>query len=253
MGFTKLDEGIIFSSIMGEDDSVFRVWIVLLATCKGNGISPISEVFLSSITKKDITEIDRCIKILSSPDGHSRTKNEDGRRIERIDGGFRIINYREYRNFSYTDNTVAERQRRFRSKKELHVTDVTESNGCNGMSRKSNGDISASASASASASEFEEKKDKTKREESKSKSAFAPPTLLEVSQYCLERDNTVDPEKWLSHYTANGWKVGRNPMKDWRAAIRTWENGDKDKNLSYTDQFNIKQKIKELANATTDK
>lgn len=54
---------------------------------------------------------------------------------------------------------------------------------------------------------------------------FAPPTLVEVLEYCQERRNTVDPEKWLAHYEANGWKVGRNPMKDWRAAVRTWERG----------------------------
>ncbi len=54
---------------------------------------------------------------------------------------------------------------------------------------------------------------------------FAPPALVEVQEYCEERRNGVDAEKWMSHYEANGWKVGRNPMKDWRAAVRTWEKG----------------------------
>lgn len=53
--------------------------------------------------------------------------------------------------------------------------------------------------------------------------AFKPPTLEEVKAYCLERKNAVDPEKWMNHYTANGWMVGRTKMKDWRAAVRTWE------------------------------
>lgn len=52
---------------------------------------------------------------------------------------------------------------------------------------------------------------------------FKAPTLEEVIAYCSERKNTVDPQKWLDHYTSNGWKVGRNSMKDWRAAVRTWE------------------------------
>lgn len=52
---------------------------------------------------------------------------------------------------------------------------------------------------------------------------FIPPTLEEVRAYCQERKNSVDPERWLDHYTSNGWKVGRNPMKDWKAAVRTWE------------------------------
>lgn len=53
---------------------------------------------------------------------------------------------------------------------------------------------------------------------------FALPSLGEIKAYCLERKNLVDPQKWFDHYTSNGWKVGRNSMKDWRAAIRTWEN-----------------------------
>lgn len=52
---------------------------------------------------------------------------------------------------------------------------------------------------------------------------FTPPTLEEVRAYCQERQNSVDPERWLNYYTSNGWRVGKNPMKDWKAAVRTWE------------------------------
>jgi DNA-binding Lrp family transcriptional regulator len=56
----------------------------------------------------------------------------------------------------------------------------------------------------------------------------AHPTLQEVTLYCKERGNTVDPQHWFDYYTANGWRVGRNSMKDWKAAVRTWEkNGVK--------------------------
>ena len=54
-----------------------------------------------------------------------------------------------------------------------------------------------------------------------------PPTLEEVTAYCQERNNNVDPERWFNYYTSNGWKVGRNPMKDWKAAVRTWERDDR--------------------------
>ena len=56
--------------------------------------------------------------------------------------------------------------------------------------------------------------------------AFAPPTIEQVKAYCQERGNAVNPDKWLSHYEANGWLVGKNRMKDWRAAVRTWEHSD---------------------------
>ena len=49
------------------------------------------------------------------------------------------------------------------------------------------------------------------------------PTLEDVRAYCKERKNKVNPEQWFDHYTSNGWKVGKNPMKDWQAAVRNWE------------------------------
>lgn len=52
---------------------------------------------------------------------------------------------------------------------------------------------------------------------------FIPPTVEEVAAYCRERHNGVDPARFVDYYTANDWKVGRNKMKDWQAAVRTWE------------------------------
>lgn len=137
MGFTKLDENILQSSIMAEDDSVFKVWIALLAACKENGIANISPMFLSSICRKDISIISQAIEKLSLPDDYSRSINDSGKRIERVDGGFRIINYQKYRDFTYSHTANAERQRRFRAKKALHGVTCNDSN-------DSNGDISAS-------------------------------------------------------------------------------------------------------------
>lgn len=71
------------------------------------------------------------------------------------------------------------------------------------------------------------------KESVKEKVAHAPtfkkPTLEDVKAYCEERGNRVDAERWMDYYTANGWKVGRNPMKDWKATVRTWEKGDQRK------------------------
>lgn len=49
------------------------------------------------------------------------------------------------------------------------------------------------------------------------------PTIQEVIDYCNERNNHIDPNEWFNYYSANGWKVGRNPMKDWKACVRYWE------------------------------
>ena len=58
----------------------------------------------------------------------------------------------------------------------------------------------------------------------KSSSRFVPPTVDEVRAYCSERSNAVNAEQFVNHYEARGWRCGKTPMTDWRAAIRTWED-----------------------------
>lgn len=52
---------------------------------------------------------------------------------------------------------------------------------------------------------------------------FAPPSVDEVRDFCLERGNNIDAEAFVAFYTSKGWKIGSTPMKDWRAAVITWE------------------------------
>ncbi len=52
---------------------------------------------------------------------------------------------------------------------------------------------------------------------------FKKPTLEEVREYCQSRGNGVDPETFINFYESKGWVVGKSPMKDWKAAVRTWE------------------------------
>lgn len=63
-----------------------------------------------------------------------------------------------------------------------------------------------------------------KKEENKEERRFRKPSLQEVLHYCLERNNGIDPYAFIDFYESKGWKVGNTPMKDWRAAIRTWES-----------------------------
>ena len=58
---------------------------------------------------------------------------------------------------------------------------------------------------------------------------FRPPTEEEVRQYVEEKHFQVDPGRFCAHYSANGWKVGKAPMKDWKAAVRYWEVADREK------------------------
>ena len=62
------------------------------------------------------------------------------------------------------------------------------------------------------------------------KEKFKKPTIDDVRNYCLERNNKIDPQEFIDYYETVGWIVGKNkPMKDWKAAVRTWERNNKQK------------------------
>lgn len=57
------------------------------------------------------------------------------------------------------------------------------------------------------------------------KKRFVPPTVEQVEEYCIKRNNGIDPEAFVDYYATRGWKLGKGvSMKDWKAAVRTWEN-----------------------------
>ena len=72
--------------------------------------------------------------------------------------------------------------------------------------------------------EEDNSKEKVKRESRR----FTPPARDEVASYIAEKGYRVDPDRWMAYYESNGWKVGKNPMKDWRAAVRTWASNGVD-------------------------
>ena len=65
------------------------------------------------------------------------------------------------------------------------------------------------------------------------KEKFVKPTLEQVEEYCLERNNGIDAQKFIDFYESKGWMVGKNKMKDWKACVRKWE---KRKNTKYVIQ-----------------
>ena len=58
---------------------------------------------------------------------------------------------------------------------------------------------------------------------------FEKPSISDIKQYCMERNNNVNAEHFYDYYESNGWKVGKNAMKDWKACVRTWERNGYDK------------------------
>ena len=66
-------------------------------------------------------------------------------------------------------------------------------------------------------------------EEKPKREVFHKPTAEEICAYCEERGKGLDGQAIYDHYESNGWKVGRTKMKDWKAAVRTWERKDKER------------------------
>jgi hypothetical protein len=131
--------------------------------------------------------------------------------------------------FNHHNTSGAERQRRYRAKKS-GLCDVTSN---------VTGDVTGDGALRPREEKRREKKTREEKKETEppivpqggqeraSTKRFVPPTLEEVSSYCAERKNGIDPQEFMDHYKANGWRCGKGvgkPMKDWKAAVHTWEN-----------------------------
>ena len=120
------------------------------------------------------------------------------------------------------ETAVASRVRKHRERKKALQcnTDVTQVKQlCNGeIEKELEKDIEIEKEIHSSA-----KSTTTKRKR------FEKPTLSQITQYCLERNNNVNAEQFYDYYESNGWKVGKNSMKDWKACVRTWERNGYDK------------------------
>lgn len=104
----------------------------------------------------------------------------------------------------------------------------------NGKQAVSKTEAKASTPEASESNEEPKEKDKVKdkvkvKDKDKEREArrFAPPSLEEVAGYCFDRNNDVDPQRFIDFYSSKGWKVGNQPMKDWKAAVRTWEGRNK--------------------------
>ena len=74
--------------------------------------------------------------------------------------------------------------------------------------------------------EYEYDNDNDLLKENTKRKVFSTPTVDDVRAYCLERNNKVDPQQFVDFYESKGWMIGKNKMKDWKAAVRTWERSE---------------------------
>lgn len=118
-----------------------------------------------------------------------------------------------------SENESAQRVREFRKKKTLQ---------CNAAATECNTDIDIDIEKDIDIEIDREKEREKKTGDKPPARKFIKPTVEQVKAYCRERSNGIDAERFVDYYESNGWRVGKTPMKDWQAAVRTWERRDKD-------------------------
>lgn len=148
----------------------------------------------------------------------------------------------DIQNFIGKGSSEADRKREYRQRIETDRTNVQTN--LRQISEKSPPEIELEKEI-----KIEKEIDSSAKSTTTKRKRFEKPTLSEIKQYCTERNNNVNAEQFYDYYESNGWKVGKNSMKDWKAAFRTWERSEYRKSTvkknSKEDAINV---VKELMN-----
>jgi len=124
MPYCKLSSGIVNSSIWSENLATRVVWITFLAIKNDIGFVEGSRTGLARIANVSIDEYDKAILVLESPDNESKNSDNEGRRIERVNGGWQVLNHDTYRDMK-SDSPSAVRQRRHRESDNVTPCDMS--------------------------------------------------------------------------------------------------------------------------------
>jgi hypothetical protein len=217
--FVKLYSSILTSSIWCEDDKTRILWITILLCTDKDGFCQAAVPGLAAMARLSVQDTAEALAKLEGPDQYSRTQDHEGRRIEKVDGGWIVLTHGKYRDRDRIERRreyQAELMRERRSKEADKV--LTGANGvltgANKVLTGANPSVSVYASSSASDS------GDPKKEQSR---FFTPPPANEVARYAAEIGYTLDGQAWCDSYAQKGWMVGRSKMKDWKAAVRNWK------------------------------
>lgn len=197
-GFNKLFSSIVTSSIWTENDKTLRVWIAMIATMNASGIVEGSIPGFANLARVSVEEMQKAEEVLLSPDPFSRSKENEGRRIERIPGGWQVLNSQKYREKPQTQvGSRADYYRLYRERKK-------EQQGCNNKLLRATKTVASPASVSVQEGES------VKGGENPVSNPSIEPTLN------LEPESTGPTEKELAEqiYQAYPRKVGKpNALK----------------------------------------
>ena len=113
------------------------------------------------------------------------------------------------------------------AKPQIDANNKRYENGCKAKKKRTVSETEANTKQDSSECEAKEKeKVKEKVKVKDNNKIFKPPSVDDVRAYCTERGNNVDPQSFVDFYESKGWMIGKNKMKDWKAAVRTWERSE---------------------------
>ena len=113
------------------------------------------------------------------------------------------------------------------AKPQIDANNKRYENGCKAKKKRTVSETEANTKQDLSECEAKEKeKEKEKVKVKDNNKIFKPPTVDDVRAYCTERGNGVNPQSFVDFYESKGWMIGKNKMKDWKAAVRTWERSE---------------------------
>jgi hypothetical protein len=223
-GYVKLFSSIVNSTIWREPNHVRIVWITMLAIADKNGTVHAALPGLADLARVTIAECEEALGTLSQPDTYSRTPDHEGRRIEWIEGGWVLLNHAKYRNML----GEAERREYLRLKKQQE----RETKALSVAPMSTNVNTSATGREMSTLSTHADTRYQIPVNtvaDAPVRARFEKPALEAMQLYGdkigLPRDQV---EACHGHYEANGWRVGRNPMKSWQFAMLNWRRNWKE-------------------------
>lgn len=172
---------------------------------------PYSADMLASVTGHQVGTIKQALSVF-----------KDLGLIDVLDNG--AIYMLDIQNFIGKGSSEADRKREYRQRIETDRTNVQTN--LRQISEKSPPEIEIELEKDI---EIEKEIHSSAKSTTTKRKRFEKPTLSQITQYCLERNNNVNAEQFYDYYESNGWKVGKNAMKDWKACVRTWERNGYDK------------------------
>lgn len=160
--------------------------------------------------------------------------------IEILENG--AIYMLDIQNFIGKGSTEADRQRLYdrRISEERKQKKLTQSRNLEEILEKSTPEIEIELEKDI---EIEKEIHSSAKSTTTKRKRFEKPTLSEIKAYCIERNNNVDAQHFFDHYESNGWKVGKNSMKNWQAAVRTWEKNNYTNTTKQTKKTNTEQTL----------